>query len=823
MNRYRILIIIFVVLFSKSGYSQSGVKPAGIYEVGDTTIEVYNWKDPYCIREFKIINGTETILYRSFNRLTKKLQEEGTFKGGYSSGVWKFYGWTGRLKKEVSYDNMVKTCYEKKIELRPEELFDFAKFHEDSIFVEKYRKQKLQAANKNIKHDTIYIEKPVVVPTGVTVNIGTPATVTTQPAAVNGTEPGKALPVPAEPVTKGAAPAAIAGQPASVAPGAQSTAVKKDTPTAVATQPATAPKSEPAKPAPVPTGTPATTVKNTEPAKAASTSAQPAPVNAAPAGVAAQPTEAKKAEPAKAASPVAPSAPVKKEVAAAAATPPAAQPAAIKKETPVTPATQPAAVKTTEPAKAASPPAQAPSVKEVPVTGTAQPAAAKAAEPVKAAPVAAQPVPAKKETPAPVAAQPAVKNTEATKAASPAAQPAPVKNETPAAAAAQPSTGKPAEPQKAVAQPAPTPVAAQPTEVKKNQPVKPTAEPAQPTSAKKQAPEKPAPSPPTEIKKKEPVKNSEAVTKPENTKKETIEEDPAKITEEKKYEREVVPVPVKQKKDAAMIEERHNEPAEESSAEVNELVASARDDNQEVQPQPTDAIQEVEINAAPQPKEDNTQAEEVKVATIAEHINKETLASPADSIQQQPAETPKKVEEKSKPLNQNLYYGWRANGNWFEISNFRPHEFLMRYNTQAEDKTRFSFFEFALDSMGKLKKEKIIGQVAELKNQSLLKLQMIDSLALVYGMQAMDKPFSHLLEYSVDSTQINNARFQLYITGMPYNKKTEENKTTEPFDFIVLDPWTGELITKGNGNAVTDNDNELSIRMTTLIRNQDVQ
>jgi hypothetical protein len=316
------------------------------------------------------------------------------------------------------------------------------------------------------------------------------------------------------------------------------------------------------------------------------------------------------------------------------------------------------------------------------------------------------------------------------------------------------------------------------------------------------------------------------------------------------------PAPVKQKTDAAFMESQQSE-----QAEAQEEVITAMNDRREGEVEQTAINQQAEsIYTGQQPTEqtenhekaivetkkeepstkltsvtqqtDDTvikQQEEKKTETneemlTAEDDTKNVQQAVPDSAQHEPAEVIlEKAEERPKPLNKNYYYGLRANGNWFEISNLRPNEFVMRYDTRTEDRSRFSFYEFALDSIGKLKREKVIAKASDLKQQPLLQLQLIDSMAMVYGMQAMDKPFSHVLQYTVDSADANNARFELYITGMPYNKKIEESKITEPFDFIVLDPWTGELINKGNGNAITDNDNELSIRMTTLIKNQDVQ
>ena len=175
MNRYQIIVILFLSVLYTDAYAQSGLRPAGRYEVADTTIEVYNVGEFNTIREFKTIHGTNIIHYREFNKLTKNLREEGEFKNGYSSGVWKFYGWTGRLKREVNYDGQVKTYYVKNdgdIEVLSAEaaLFDFEKYKQDSAFVANYRKNKNGAVTASKQPTQVEPTNGVTIGT---VNIGT--------------------------------------------------------------------------------------------------------------------------------------------------------------------------------------------------------------------------------------------------------------------------------------------------------------------------------------------------------------------------------------------------------------------------------------------------------------------------------------------------------------------------------------------------------------------------------------------------------------------------------------------------------------------------
>ncbi len=940
-----ILILAFLVIF-KSGYSQSGLRPPGIYEVGDTTIEVYNWKDPYTIREFKIINGTETILYRSFSRLTKKIQEEGAFKGGYSSGNWKFYGWTGRLKKEINYDNAVKTCYEKKVELHPEEVFDFEKYKADSIFVEKYRRSKNPAAKASpvlaakkiqptkqvtdsIKHneDSIFVEKhnrlkkelqvdnpatPVVV-----IKVDAPAsavsastTAATEPVDTSATGEttanATAAPVPVK--KKGASgyvpPAAKQNTDATVAPVAESIKKEPGANTAATAKPAPAKNTEPvtnapasAKPVTTPSAAPAEPAKK-EPAANTTVAAKQDPVKKTQ-PAAADPVKTNSAvtpeaigensEKAPAATPAATPAPVKKSGTSgyvppsakqedAAASP--AEPA--KKETTVNTTTtvKPAAAKkpgsatnTTVPAKQADLDAASPAepVKKEPTvnaTTTVKPAVAKKAETSTNTTVPAKQADASPT--APVTKEPA--------AITPAAvQPAPAKKAEPTAVAPAPMKQKtdvtPA------AQVEATKEAAATITAPKQEPVKKTGSSAYvPPSAKQNtdaAPAAPAENMEKHTNEIEPVKpapakkiKSSAYVPPLAKKDTTVAPTAGNLKKEAEVKADTetkpaapikkttpaanAPAPVKQKETSAVSTEEqpgeslkaiNNNTEKISDAKTSgaeETASAIPQDAEQIRGLPQEQQQEREVTYAGVTDQEKIESQETASVAdvkakqtddqeqeIAENNTEEIKIAKEILLPESPADSTKEEKEpapiKKNNVEQNHYYGWGKSGNWFEISNLHPNEFMMRYDIRMDDKARFSFYEFALDSIGKLKKGKIIETVSNIKKQPVLSFSMADSLALVYGMLAMDKPFSHVMEYHIDSTQAGNGKLALFITGMPYDKRMEAEKITEPFYYIVLDPWTGELISKGKGDAITDLDSELSTRLTRLVENQDMQ
>lgn len=152
--------------------------------------------------------------------------------------------------------------------------------------------------------------------------------------------------------------------------------------------------------------------------------------------------------------------------------------------------------------------------------------------------------------------------------------------------------------------------------------------------------------------------------------------------------------------------------------------------------------------------------------------------------------------------NRSYYYGSGTSGRWFEVPNYRPNEFLMRYDIKLDGK-RYSFFEFTLDSLGNLKKKKSLESFSNLKKRNCITLTIADSIALQNGLTNEAKPFGHRFGYSPDSLQKETGKLEIHVIGMPYDKKIDGNEITEFFYYIVLDPWTGEFIRKETDRIIT--------------------
>lgn len=146
--------------------------------------------------------------------------------------------------------------------------------------------------------------------------------------------------------------------------------------------------------------------------------------------------------------------------------------------------------------------------------------------------------------------------------------------------------------------------------------------------------------------------------------------------------------------------------------------------------------------------------------------------------------------------NQSFYYGADTSGDWFEVPNYKPNEFLMRYDLKLKDGERFLVYEFELDSNGNLKRESSIKTISNIKNNILLTIKSADSIALSNGLTEKDKPFTYEFECIADSLQKSKCYLQFSITGKPFKRKDNGSEFTEYCYKINLNPFTNEFINK---------------------------
>ncbi|MCF8428948.1 MAG: hypothetical protein K9G64_02360 [Bacteroidia bacterium] len=146
--------------------------------------------------------------------------------------------------------------------------------------------------------------------------------------------------------------------------------------------------------------------------------------------------------------------------------------------------------------------------------------------------------------------------------------------------------------------------------------------------------------------------------------------------------------------------------------------------------------------------------------------------------------------------NQSYYYGSGNSDSWFEVPNFKPNEFLMRYDIKLKDGERFLVFDFELDGNGQLKPKNTIKTFSNFKNNILLTIKSADSIALLNGLTEKDKPFSYEFDCITDSLHKSRCNLEFSITGKPFERKDNGSEFTEYCYKINVNPFTMEFISK---------------------------
>ena len=148
------------------------------------------------------------------------------------------------------------------------------------------------------------------------------------------------------------------------------------------------------------------------------------------------------------------------------------------------------------------------------------------------------------------------------------------------------------------------------------------------------------------------------------------------------------------------------------------------------------------------------------------------------------------------------YYGKDKSGSWFEVPDFKPNEFLLRYDIRLLGNERFPLIEFKLDSVGQLKEEIRPPVFSNYSNQEILTLKMAEDIAINKGLSKNDKPFIYNIEYKEVRESNVPVPLALKISGKPYKNKRKGNKLTEHYNYILIDAWTGKFMEKGNETRI---------------------
>lgn len=147
--------------------------------------------------------------------------------------------------------------------------------------------------------------------------------------------------------------------------------------------------------------------------------------------------------------------------------------------------------------------------------------------------------------------------------------------------------------------------------------------------------------------------------------------------------------------------------------------------------------------------------------------------------------------------NRSYYYGSGTPGTWFEPSNYRPKEYLMRYDIRLSNGTRLFFIEFNLDSLGKLLKS--LKNISNFKQKSLISIEKVNEITFQKGLSLNDQPLEYSLFYE-------HEKLFLKINGKQFSVIKKEHEIIQKFTYVLLDPWTGKFIRKGIDEVILNVD-----------------
>lgn len=141
------------------------------------------------------------------------------------------------------------------------------------------------------------------------------------------------------------------------------------------------------------------------------------------------------------------------------------------------------------------------------------------------------------------------------------------------------------------------------------------------------------------------------------------------------------------------------------------------------------------------------------------------------------------------------YYGPSSNGRWFEETEEKPNIFLMRYQIIFDNK-KYQTIEFHLDAFGNLTHRfgdndvKGIRKCSENECEFKINLKQAYEIGKTEGFKLEEK--KHFIYLNYDE---KNNSYELIVADFDRTEKID-NKSTEYFNAIIINPWTGKIIEK---------------------------
>lgn len=147
--------------------------------------------------------------------------------------------------------------------------------------------------------------------------------------------------------------------------------------------------------------------------------------------------------------------------------------------------------------------------------------------------------------------------------------------------------------------------------------------------------------------------------------------------------------------------------------------------------------------------------------------------------------------------NRSIYYGSETSGNWFDATDFKPEKFLMVYDLRWSDEDRFELFKFDVDSLGNSNDIGSIKKINNFKGGALISKQEAEIIALKNGINEKDKPYQYKF---ILSEPENNLTIRIW--GKPYEVTQEGNTVTRKYVYVLIDAFTGVVISVENKSQI---------------------
>lgn len=149
--------------------------------------------------------------------------------------------------------------------------------------------------------------------------------------------------------------------------------------------------------------------------------------------------------------------------------------------------------------------------------------------------------------------------------------------------------------------------------------------------------------------------------------------------------------------------------------------------------------------------------------------------------------------------NNSYYYGsYNQSGRWFDVPDFKPIQFLFRYDILLDKEHKYPVIEFTLDNQGKiLNSHNVLGLTnRNLAHNSFITREQAIKTGKTNGLSLKENNTIFYLKWVKPvNKSVIEGDYEIIVAEYK-SKTTAGNQTTFYYDAIAINPWTGNFIAK---------------------------